>query len=283
MSVTGRFSTMPVPDLIQWARGAQRTGALTLWGEGGTAIQVAFRDGQISFTSTSDPSQRYSRYLVYRGLCGQEQIDEALRYQKETGTMMAAALVRWGALRQEQARASLTRKSFEDLCGALLWPEGTFLFVPQARPSNDLLAIDVDPVNVVMEAARRADHWARMTASMHTGSFFEATEDGWPERARWEDEEAARLVRALLDGRTNLADLAATLPFSRFTIWRAVWELREKGLILPRTGALAPETSDRIRLRETDLPPAPQVRRDAAFDIDDVPVHTVPSLPASVD
>ncbi|HEY0590183.1 MAG TPA: DUF4388 domain-containing protein [Thermoanaerobaculia bacterium] len=277
MSASGLISTMSVPDLIQWARAARRTGALTLHGEGGTEIRIAFRDGQICFTATSDPRQRYSRYLVYRGLCAQEEIDHALRVQHETGTMMAAALVHSGVITREEAETTLTRKSFEDLCGALLWGEGRFLFVPQTPPLQTLLPIDVDPINVMMEAARRADHWARMTSAMHTGSFFEANGEAWPEQATWEDEEAARAVRVLLDGRRNLADLASGLPFSRFTIWRAVWELYEKRLIQPvaRARTLPPETPDRLRIRDGDRTAPQHPERpayDGSFDIGDVPV-----------
>ncbi len=254
MSLTGLFSTMSVPDLIQWARTAQRTGTLTLHGESGTTIRIAFRQGRISFTATSDPRQNYSRYLVYRGLCTQEQIDQALKVQKETGVMMAAVLVRSGALSERDAQTTLTRKTFEDLCAVFLWRDGKFMFDPNTQPPRSFLAVDVDPIEVVMEGVRRADLWVRMTASMHAGNFFEANEEPWPAGGTWEDEEMARIVRPLLDGSRNLTDLVAALPFSSYTIWRAVSELQEKRLIRPAdsTSALVRESRIRAKVAEAD-------------------------------
>jgi hypothetical protein len=245
---------MSVPDLIQWARTAQRTGTLTLNREAETTIRIGFRQGRICFTSTSDRRQNYSRYLVYRGFCTQEQIDHALGVQKETGVMMAAVLVRAGMLSQHDAESTLTRKTFEDLCEVFLWREGRFVFDPQAQPPQNFLPVDVDPIEVVMEGVRRADLWVRMTASMHAGSFYEANEQPWPDGAEWEDEEMARIVRPLLDGARNLGDLVAALPFSSYTIWRAVSELLEKRLVIAAdtTSAVVRESRVRAKLAEAN-------------------------------
>lgn len=254
MSLAGLFSTMSVPDLIQWARTAQRTGTLTLQNGSETTIRIAFRQGRICFTATSDPRQNYSRYLVYRGFCTQEEIDQALRVQKETGVMMAEVLVRAGVLSSRDAETTLTRKTFEDLCEVFLWREGRFIFDPKAQPPRSFLPVDVDPIEVVMEGVRRADVWVRMTASMHAGSFFEANDEAWPTGAEWEDEEMARIVRRLLDGSRNLSDLVSSLPFSSYTIWRAVSELLEKRLVRPAdtTSTIDRESRIRSKLSEAD-------------------------------
>ncbi|HEY0590184.1 MAG TPA: DUF4388 domain-containing protein [Thermoanaerobaculia bacterium] len=231
MSLSGLFSTMAMPDLIQWARTAQRTGSLTLQDAGGTTIRVFFRNGRIVFTATSERRQAYSRHLLYRGLCTQEEIDAALAVQRDTGVMMAAVLVRNGTLSAADAERTLTRKTFDDLCEIFLWREGKFIFDPNAARPQGFLAIDVDPIEVVMEGVRRSDHWVRLTATMHAGSFFESNGEPWPVRAPWEDEEMARIVRPLLDGSTNLTDLVGALPFSSYAIWQAVSELLEKRLI----------------------------------------------------
>lgn len=254
MSLSGLFSTMAVPDLIQWARTAQRTGSLTLQDAGGTSIRVFFRNGRIVFTATSDRRQAYSRHLLYRGLCTQEEIDAALAVQQDTGVMMAAVMVRNGTLSPREAERTLTRKTFDDLCEVFLWREGKFIFDPNAERPQGLLSIDVDPIEVVMEGVRRADLWVRLTASMHAGSFFESNTAPWPKGVEWEDEEMAKIVRPLLDGSTNLSDLVASLPFSSYAIWRAVSELLEKKLIHPAdtTSAFDRETRVASKLAEAE-------------------------------
>jgi hypothetical protein len=240
---------MSMPDLIQWARTAQRTGALTLEDPKGTTIRVAFRNGRIAYTSTTDSRQNYSRYLLYSGFCTQQEIDEALAVQSETGVMMAAVLVRNGTLSPHDAERTLTRKTFEDLCAVFLWREGRFVFDPDAERPQSFLSVDVDPIEVVMEGVRRADLWVRMTASMHAGSFFEANDEPWPKGVYWEDQEMARIVRPMLDGSKNLNDLVAALPFSGFTIWRAVSELLEKHLIRPADTTSSGDRDTRVTLK----------------------------------
>lgn len=254
MSLTGLFSTMAMPDVIQWARTAQRTGTLTLNDGVDATIRVAFRFGRIVFTATTSRRENYSRYLVYRGFCSQEDIDRALEVQRQSGVMMAAVLIRSGRLTEKDAAETLRRKTFEDLCQVFLWREGRFVFDPAAQPPSSFLPVDVDPIEVVMEGVRRSDLWVRMTASMHPGSFFEANDEPWPSEGEWEDEEMARIVRPMMDGTRNLEDLVASLPFSRYSVWRAASELLDAHLIRSAdvTSATDREKRGRKTLEEVD-------------------------------
>lgn len=254
MSLTGLFTTMSMPDLVQWARTAQRTGLLTLESEGGAKTEVAFRNGRIVFTSTNARREAYSRYLVYRRYCTQADIDDALGIQQRTGIMMASVLVRKEKLTEKDAIATLTEKTFEDLCSIFLWPEGSFMFTPQHSGPARFLPIDVDPIEVVMEGVRRSDMWSRMGGSIHPRSWYEANGEPFPEGIEWEDEGMARLIRSRLDGETSMNELVESLPFSRYKIYRAVSELLDHRLARPSdsTGTVDREARLRTKLAEVD-------------------------------
>lgn len=250
LSLTGLFSTMSMPDLIQWVRTAQRTGVLTLESTSGARLEIAFRGGRVIFTSTNSRRENYSRYLVFRRYCTQEDIDEALDLQKRSGVMMAAILIRKGRLSEGDAIATLTEKTFEDICSVFLWAEGRFVFDPKRKPPASFLPIDVDPIEVVMEGVRRLDMWARMSASLHPRSTFETNEHPFPEDSgdrEWEDRDLARLIRPMLVGEETIEGLIEQLPFSRFKIYQAVFELLDHRLIRPGDATSAGDREARLR------------------------------------
>jgi hypothetical protein len=252
LSLSGLFSTMSMPDLIQWGRTAQRTGVLTLESSSSSRLEVVFRSGRVIFTSTNSRRENYSRYLVFRRYCTQSDIDQALELQKRSGVMMAANLVRMGRLSEGEAIATLTEKTFEDICNVFLWPEGRFVFDPVRKPPASFLPIDVDPIEVVMEGVRRLDMWSQMSASLHPRSMFEANDRPFPDdqgAVEWEDREFAELIRPMLDGTETIEGLIGKLPFSRYKIYLAVFELAANGLIQPGDATSAGDREARLRAK----------------------------------
>lgn len=255
MSLVGRFSTMSMADLIQWARTAQRTGVLTLSDEESKRIQVTFVDGRIVSSATNEQRETYSAYLLYLGLCSDADITDALAAQQSTGVMLASVLVHERKIGFTQAVETLTSKTIEDLCDVFLWTEGSFGFDPLARRAAVAISIDLDPIRLVYEGLRRADVWSRIGATVYSSSFFEPTSEALREGggAPWEDIRMARRVYPLLDGNTTVADVVAQLPFSRYKVFRAISELLERKLIRPSdvTGALDRERRVARKLAES--------------------------------
>lgn len=178
---------------------------------------------------------------------------------------MAANLVRMGRLSEADANATLTEKTFEDICNVFLWPEGRFVFDPKRTPPASFLPIDVDPIEVVMEGVRRLDMWSQMSASLHPRSMFEANDRPFPENSgatEWEDRGLAQLVRPMLDGTETIEGLIGKLPFSRYKIYLAVFELAARGLIQPGDATNAGDREVRVR---TKLLEAQNAAREGRF------------------
>jgi len=243
---------MSMADLVQWARTAQRTGVLTLTDEATRQIQVTFVDGRIVSSSTNEQRETYSAYLVYLGLCTDEDITAAMAAQRATGAMLASILVHERKIAFSDAVITLTSKTIEDLCDVFLWREGAFAFDPAAKRPAASIAIDLDPIRIVFEGLRRADVWSRICAVIYPSSFFEPTTEILPEETEWEDVRMARRVYPLLDGNTTVSDIVSQLPFSRYKVYRALSELLEKRVIRPSdvTGALDRERRVARKLAE---------------------------------
>ncbi|MGZ4779539.1 MAG: DUF4388 domain-containing protein [Thermoanaerobaculia bacterium] len=231
MSISGKFSTMSMADLIQWARTAQRTGILKLSDDAKKEVQVTFKDGRIVYSRTNDPREKVGPYLLHRGLCNEADIEEAMAIQRTTGSMLASILVHAGRMTEKQAIDVLSEKTVEDLCDIFLWSDGTFLFEPKPAAPGVALRINLDPIQVVVEGVRRAEIWNRLTAFIHRNSFYESTDNPIDETLAFEDLAMAKRVYGLLDGNVAVGEVVEKLPFSRYKIYRAISELLEKGLV----------------------------------------------------
>jgi len=249
VSVQGRFSTMSMADVIQWVRTAHRSGVLKLRDDAGKEIRVSFRDGRIVFSATNVKRETFSRYLVFLGLCLQDDVEEAIKVQEATGAMFASVLVRHGKLQESDAIATLTEKTMEDLCDTFLWKDGMFDFQLTSGGPRVSLPLGLDPIQIVAEGVRRVEIWNRITAYVHPKSCYERNEGSFPAGAGGEDERTARIVHSHIDGQKNVEDLLQLLPFSRYKIYRAVSELLERKVIHSGELTSVVDRDRRIRLK----------------------------------
>jgi hypothetical protein len=233
VTVAGKFSTMSMPDLVQWARTAHRSGTLHLRDGQGKEIGVGLMDGRIIYSATNSPRETYGAYLLHFGLCSEADIHAALGIAKRTGAMFAAILVQEKKISRQQAIDTLTAKTIEDLCDAFLWPDGDFHFDPAHMNATEALAISLDPIRVVVEGVSRAEVWSRITAFIHPTSYFEPSDEPFDDGLPWEDARMARRVYSLLDGNQCVQNIVDRLPFGRYKAYRAISELLERKMVRP--------------------------------------------------
>ena len=222
----GTFSVMPVADLVQWARSAQKTGRLQLFGPNAQDIIVNFLDGRIVYSSTTTPRCKFSSYLVHMRYCTQEDIQWARAHEEETGARLGALLVASGRLNPDLALETLTKKTVEDLCDVFLWRDGAFEFTQNLAPDQEMLALDLDPIKIVNEGLRRVETWNRLQAAFHPTIVFDrmpgknfALED------KWREPMVCANVWSLIDGVRSVDDILLELPFSRYQVFVAFAEL----------------------------------------------------------
>lgn len=249
VSLSGSFSSMSMADLIQWARTARRSGVITARSSSQSAERRIFlQDGRIIACASNDPRDYYGNYLVRLGHCTEEDVDKALRIQRETGIMVGAILVMVEKITSELAVATLTYKTFDIICDIFLWSEGSFGYEEGSFPASKLVSISIDPIAIALEGTRRVDGWNALRTRIHPGAIFEPT--GAPPPADMNDggRGIGRYALPLLDGHRNVEEVMESLPFSRYAILESIWSLVAAGSARPGDVTAAPNRRKRLEM-----------------------------------
>jgi len=236
-------------DLIQWARTARRTGVITVRNPGqGAERRIFLQSGQIVACASNEPRDYYGKYLVQLGYCTDDDVDRALKIQRETGIMVGAILVMVEKIPREVAISTLTLKTIDIICDIFLWADGSFEYDPAPFPAAKLVTISIDPISIALEGMRRVDGWNELRTRIHPGAVFEPTGSPFTAAAEDENEKIARFTLALLDGQRDVEEVIENLPFSRFSILEAIWQLVEGGAARASDVTAAPSRQKRMEM-----------------------------------
>jgi len=231
LSLVGTFASMSMPDLIQWARTARRTGVITVRNPAdGSERRIYLHGGQIVACASNDHRDYYGNYLLRLGYCSEEDVNRALAIQRESGIMVAQILVMVEKISKEDAVATLTEKTIDNICDVFLWDDGSFEYEPKPIEPKKLIEIAIDPISVALEGVRRVDGWNQLRTRFHPDTVLEATGAPFPPHGAFENARVARAVLGYLDGERTFEDVFRELPFSRYTVLEAYSDLSEAGL-----------------------------------------------------
>ncbi len=211
MSLTGDLRTMSLPDVLQWISAGLKTGTLHVR-SGSVHKKIAFQGGVISSSSSNDPRESLSQFLMRERRLSEEQLFRAMLLAEEEGRPLGAVLVSLGILEERQLRESLQHKAEETVYDLFLWPEGRFEFAEGELPPEVNIPVEMPVTSVLLEGMRRVDEWGRIREVFPTtGATFALAP-----AAR---DEASGLERQALDlaayGRT-LAEMSLELYLSEF-------------------------------------------------------------------
>jgi len=151
----GYLRTMPVPELLQWIGHCRKTGSLRVSTEDGTE-SLAFRDGELMYSASTDPGATLGRTLIDAGLLTEDLHAMAwgLRERFEIG--VGKALLDLNLVRRDDLLESLQRKAERQLQRLFLAPDGFFRF-DGSLPCLDLLPIGEDVTRTVLRVTQGID------------------------------------------------------------------------------------------------------------------------------
>lgn len=235
-----------MPDLIQWARTARRGGVITTRNPADNSERrIYLHDGQIVACASNDPRDYYGNYILKLGYCSEEDVNRALAIQRETGVMVARILVMVEKISKEDAVATLTEKTIDNICDVFLWETGGFVYEHEELTPRQFIEISIDPISVALEGVRRVDGWNRLRTRFHPEMVLEATGVPFPAAAHFANLRVARAVLALWDGERTVEDVCRELPFSRYLVLEACSDLAAAGAV--RAGDRATEATPKRR------------------------------------
>ncbi len=156
MTITADIEDLTVADFMMVLANSQKTGQLT-FENGDDRLKLAFRGGAIVYAASTGIRETVGAMLVRRELISEEQLETALKRQKETegGTLLGQILVEMEAVTAEDLTKVVYLQFQNVIREALAWSEGVGIYEPMDIP--DLGEVRLDPREIILETGFRAE------------------------------------------------------------------------------------------------------------------------------
>jgi hypothetical protein len=155
MPLLGTFETMSVPELLQWIGQNRKTGTLQITTDNGTAI-IAFDEGELIFSASSDHGPSLSQLLMDSGLLTDELQRQLEKVRRESGVGLGKALADMNIVREADLLRLMREKVEGEIFSLLQTEEGRFQFV-EDLPDLDMVPLKVDITRTLLRVSQRLD------------------------------------------------------------------------------------------------------------------------------
>ncbi len=221
MDLTGRLSSFPVPDLLQWAETESCTGALVVR-RSHREKRLYFQDGEVTACLSDDPAEYFGRYLILNDHLEKRELVEALQHCRQHTCRLGEAIVEIGLMRPHEVRQTLRRHIEDSVCDLFLWPRGVFFYLEERAPEEDLLPAPISTMGLALEGARWHDEYKRLRRVFVHDNIVLFRGQG---QATWSLSPLEARVLAAVDGELTLGQLYKTLQGSYYRFLEAAFGL----------------------------------------------------------
>ena len=240
-SFKGNLEVLNLSDIFQSLAMNRHSGTLIVT-DGKREKKIFFAEGEITLLSSSR-RQRLGDMLVAEGKISTDELELALKLQKQSKKRLGEILVEEGFCTEEDIDRLVRLQIEEEIYDLFLWRKAEFEFIADqmpedmARESPNLTRLAFNTNSLIMEALRRLDEWSLIRNLVPTTKEVfvlvdpEAVETAnVPERMRGD-------ARKRIDGKTTVEGLAERFLVSEFEMCKHLAELVQAGAIR----ALTPE------------------------------------------
>jgi hypothetical protein len=261
MSFAGDLHTFDLFDLVGWLMGRKRAGILQMTRRS-TKKRLAFRDGQLQWSSSNDPRETIGQALVRDGLITEEALFKALLKQESDKRRLGEILTGDGLLTEAQLMKMLRGNAEALLYDLFLWADGRFEFDDERPPAPESTDLKVDLKPVLDEGRHRRQRWAELRARFGSNEVtFKLVADP----VSVSDPLLRQVVDLAVWGKT-LAGISLESRRSEYETTLLVAELCDKGVLAAdRVESGAPET-DPVGIINTLLAGAAMRLKEGRFD-----------------
>jgi hypothetical protein len=261
MSFAGDLRTFDLFDLLGWLMGRKRAGILQMTRRS-TRKRLAFRDGQLQWSSSNDPRETIGQALVRDGLITEEALFRALLKQETDKRRLGEILTGDGLLTEAQLMKTLRGNAEAQLYDLFLWGDGRFDFDDERPPAPEPTDLKVDLKPVLDEGRHRRERWRELRLRFGSNEVtFKLTADP----VQVVDPQQRQVLDLAAWGKT-LAGISLESRRSEFETTLLVAQLCDQGmLVVDRVEAGAPET-DPVGIINTLLAGAAMRLKEGRFD-----------------
>jgi hypothetical protein len=238
MSFGGDLRTFDVFDLVGWLMGRRRAGILQMTRRS-TRKRLAFRDGQLQWSSSNDPRETIGQALVRDGLIGEEVLFRALLKQEKDKRRLGEILIGDGLLTEPQLMQTLRGNAEAHLYDLFLWADGRFDFDDEKPPQPEASDLQIDMKLILEEGRHRREQWHKLRSRFTSNEItFRLTADP----VQVIDPQQRQVLDLAAWGKT-LAGISLESRRSEFETTLLVAQLVDQGLLaVDRVETGAPET-----------------------------------------
>ena len=236
--LVGRLKSFTFSDLLQLISLSGQTGTLALT-QGWNSRTLTFERGRISYISSATRLPTAGQLLLAAGRIDRVALDAAHAAQAATGVSVEEALLATGAVDAADLRRCRDQQLEETIYSLFLWRSCRFTFTcGEIEKEEGGIAVDLASERLIMDGTRRVDEWIAISPSVPSVRLiFVPTGRGQP------DDEGDRALLGLLDGKRDLAAVAAAAGTTQFDVARAMHRLVQAG----QARAMAP---DKVKIVE---------------------------------
>lgn len=255
----GTFADVVLPALLVQATNSRFTGMFRAERESIIKV-IYFKEGEIAFASSNQPSDRLGEVLIKRGQLTREQLDMAMS-KLEANVSLGRMLVELGYLSPKELLAGAKTQVEEILYSLNTWAEGTFEFVEGPLPPR-IVDLKLNTRQVIFQCILQVDKrgWAlEQIGSMD--AVFAAEPELADALVQMRLEPDVHAVISNINGNNTVRDLAARSSLDEFTVTKivagihllnlsrvAIAEASGSGEYLARFGSEAEEDGDRTTI-----------------------------------
>jgi hypothetical protein len=258
MAIEGPLRELGIHDVFQLLDLSRKTGVLRVTSElRDDEGNVSFDNGKVVAATIRSQPQTVEQSMLQSGRVTETDVEEARNRQAgRSGASISDLLIEIGATTSKEVERYLRQHVESVIFELMSWSEGYFSFEERPRdalPSGGRIAVSTE--SLLMEGARRIDEWSRIADTIpHVGVIPELA----PMPAEREGSQLDLLphewqVLAMIDGASDLRDIARALVRDEFEIAKVAYGLVSTGVVQVRVPRLRTSAAYRRRSStETD-------------------------------
>jgi hypothetical protein len=233
-SFKGNLEVLSLSDIFQSLAMNRHSGTLIV-NDGKREKKIYFAEGEITLLS-SNRRQRLGEMLIASGKITDEDLDLALKLQKQSRKKLGEILVEEGFCADEDIYKLVRMQIEEEIYDLFLWRKAEFEFIADqipdemAREAPNLTRLSLNTNSLIMEALRRLDEWNLMQDLVPTTKeVFVVSDAAALERCKVDLPE--RFDADQIDGKTTVEGLSERFFISEFELCKHLAGLVREGAL----------------------------------------------------
>ena len=246
MAFKGSLKSLTLATVLQILSSEGKTGVLEISREQ-VKSSIYLKRGKILAASTGQKELRIGQILCDRGLISREKLRQVLIKARNTKRPVGEVVVSLGFVSLMALKEIVRRQCREAVLDVFLWEEGTFEFQEGPVSFDETMTEAIDPMEIILEAARRMDEWAVMKQVIPSDTIVFGVSDQARQQGRKITLETDELrVLSMLDGQKSVRDVVREAGTDEFDVYKTLYAMATSKLI-----------------RATDKPACPKAKTES--------------------